>query len=196
MCVRRLCTRLQVCDINYENCFCCDPKSDSYCTVVENEVYHLPLHFWNYIEDIEKNVQCRFGCLLKCAPPAPKELDMLIACAPCQPYSKLARSKKLPEEHPLHYTIFGEEGSVCSFSAKYLPHLVVSENVLGILEKKGRGLYRDHRPADKFVERMMSIVCDKGEKWFIDVECVEADSFCFVPQGRPRLSFLVVMVLH
>ena len=182
--------------MDYENCFCCDPKNDSYIVVVENEVFHLPQHFWKTIEEAENNAGFQFNCKAGFQLPGPKELDILIACAPCQPYSKLARSKKLPEEHPLHYTIFGEEGSVCSFSAKYLPHLVVSENVLGILEKKGRGLYRDHRPADKFVERMMSIVCDKGEKWFIDVECVEADSFCFVPQGRPRLSFLVVMVLH
>ena len=183
---------VQVSDIPYESLLCADPKEDSYITVVENEVFNLPKHFWVNVAAAEGGLPCKFNCPEGCELPPKKFIDMLVACCPCQPHSKLARrTTAVPEEHNLFYTMYGASGSIISFSKATLPLVVVSENVYGMMEKAKRGMFRDITPAAVFIREMRAIRDEDDDMlWFSDHALLDLDAGIFAEAGRRRKQIL------
>ena len=178
---------VQVSDIPYESLFCADPKHDSYVTIVENEVFNLPKHFWHDIASAEGGLPCKFACREGCALPPKRSIDLLVACCPCQPHSKLARrSSAVPEDHPLFYTMFGASGSIISFSKATLPLVIISENVYGMMETAKKGRFRDVTPAAAFIQEMIAIRDEDNNVWFTEHALLDVDAEVFAEAGRRR----------
>ena len=127
--------------------------------------------------------------------PPPKTIDVLVGCAPCQPFSKLSRRTGPPESHELYYTIFGTTGSLISFTKATLPHVLVSENVCGTLETRHTGRYRDTPPIQDIVAQLMASVDETGELWFVEHIVLRCNAGAFVQQKRPRLCFKLIIVV-
>jgi len=163
-----------------------DPKWESYRFIEAND--GLATHFYATIADAECG-----SCMLKesghghCVLPEPKTLDVLIGCAPCQPYSKLSRSTACPTTHKLYHTMHGDNGSLISFTKQTLPIVVISENVTGTLQCRNNGQYRDSPPSDHIVQRFMAIKDENDDNWFVDFVVLKTCASSFVKQKRPRL---------
>ena len=170
-----------------------DPKWESLAFVQANG--GMAEHIFDTVADAEdarrpNHVSCKIEPGHEsCSTPAPKTIEVLVACAPCQPYSKLSRSTACPTTHNLYYTIHGDTGGRISFCTAFLPLAVVSENVLGLLQCRA-GRYRDHPPVEHIVQRMM-VIRDGPEKHFVDVKVIKCCSSAFVAQKRQ--SFFIKM---
>ena len=67
------------------------------------------------------------GCAL------PINVDLFVACAPCQPYSMQRNGvgATSPEQHPSYSSLWGAEGSVLSLLSRVKPQVLITENVTG-----------------------------------------------------------------
>ena len=123
------------------------------------------------------------GCKL----PSPLETDILVGCAPCQPYAQSRRGVGVadPRGHKSYGAIFAEDGSLLSHVKALCPHVFITENVLGMTAKyKGE----ESSPKEELIQEMMDIERSDGTKHFASCGCAKLDSKMWIPGSRPRLA--------
>ena len=129
------------------------------------------------------------GCnrLISCCLPPPLFLDMLVICAPCQPYT-VASNKRFnvhPEKHSLFGTLYGDAGSCISMCRRLLPHRFISENVDGISKSFSRA--DPDTALDKFTEHLSnSVRREDGSQHFTGIAVIGLNATNFISQNRYR----------
>lgn len=84
--------------------------------------------------------------LIECYRGRAKRLPLLFAiCAPCQPFTRLARSGMSEEREAKRARDAGLLKEACRFVRRYKPEMVLSENVSGIDDPKYGGVWADFR---------------------------------------------------
>ena len=122
------------------------------------------------------------GCTL----PDPLKTDILLACAPCQPYAQSRRGTGIadPKLHKSFGSLSGDDNSIIAHTKHILPHVLITENVLGMAAK-----YKDQEtsPKDELIEKVMDIHRPDGSQHFVASGCAKLDSSMWLPGSRPRL---------
>jgi DNA (cytosine-5)-methyltransferase 1 len=80
-----------------------------------------------------------------CRREAPHAPLLFAICAPCQPFTKLARKEMSSERQDARARDQNLLREACRFVAKYKPELVLSENVSGIRDPKYGGIWEGFR---------------------------------------------------
>lgn len=104
-----------------------------------------------------------------CTLPAEGDVDLLVACAPCQPYSQMRRRSNAPkpEEHPLHGVL---QDSIVKLANLLKPQVFVTEQVMGF----------DGDPKVEFINSMM----ESGH--FVASAVFQTNSSVYIQGNRPR----------
>ena len=121
-----------------------------------------------------------------CKLPAEGVVDVLVACAPCQPYTKLRNGCGVADcrDHPGYSVMFSETGSVISLTGKILPAVFISEQVRGFDKPYDKNSTTS--PKTDFVDQVMGIRRRSGALHFSAWACAAMDSKMFVHGSRPR----------
>jgi DNA (cytosine-5)-methyltransferase 1 len=110
---------------------------------------------------------------------APRAPLLFAICAPCQPFTKLSRSKMSRKRREVRTRDRSLLAEACRFVAKFEPELVLSENVAGIRDPKYGGIWEDFR---RRLERLGYVTGSK----------VVCTSRFGIPQFRKRSILMAV----
>jgi hypothetical protein len=123
-----------------------------------------------------------------CSLPPPGEVDLLMICPPCQPYSLFRDTKKKkPSEHRLFGATFSQTGSAVSMAEAVKPQVMILEQVLGF-EKQDPGKQAMTYKQMLF-DRILKIPGEvEGTSHFSAGVTLKVNSSIFSDSSRPRFS--------
>ena len=125
----------------------------------------------------------------------PRETHIYIACAPCQPYSKLRGNKGVaPSAHKDYDVLFGADKSVLSQLRLLLPDTFITEQVKGFGHMGA--LDGSVTFQQDFCQRVMDIDRSEGEKHFAASVTLNMDSGLFLDGSRPRFFGRTPHAMH
>lgn len=125
------------------------------------------------------------GCTL----PSSREVDVLSACPPCQPFSILRSDRKTTtsKQHKLYGTVFDTEGSLVSLAWRLEPGVIVGEETNGFQSKHKEA---EHSACDELEQRLRSLRSateeHKGEPLFLGYKAVTGDCKTWMEVSRDR----------
>jgi hypothetical protein len=117
---------------------------------------------------------------------SPHEVDVYVACAPCQPYSDLRSHGGSVQDHPGYGVCFAEYGSVLSHVRTLLPSVFLTEQVKGFGRPRKSKAGTGPSPQDAFIAAMLEIKRADGSEHFSSYMTMPMDSGKFVEGSRPR----------
>ena len=124
-----------------------------------------------------------------------KDIDILFASAPCQPYSAMRHGSgpKDPKAHHGFNVMFGKEGGVASAVQVVRPRIFISEQVKGFSKPYSKDVPEFSAKTD-LVDRIMTIKKDDGTYHFACHICITLDSKDFIDGSRPRSLHLPTLL--
>jgi hypothetical protein len=124
-----------------------------------------------------------------CELPQPGTTDIAFIASPCQPFSVMRDQRKtVAEGHKSFCVSFGEKGSAITYATSVKPHILIVEQVLGML-KRGKGEQGDTFK-DRLMKAMLEIPKEAGDGYHFDAGICLSDVSpeMFISARRPRSS--------
>ncbi len=121
-----------------------------------------------------------------CGMPPPGDVDILVGCTPCQPFSLFRDTEGIPPaKHPLYGATFWEKGSIIELASELKPQVLVIEQVKGFLKSPPQKNSKTYK--QQLVDHILAITGDdEGTTRFSAGITLEVNSATFSDTSRPR----------